>query len=276
MLGRAVTLPARPRRVVSLAPSVTETVFALGAGESLAGVTEHCDYPPEALGKTRIGGIYTPSFELIVSLAPDLVLGTSEGNREEHVRALEALGLPVYVVRPVDLATTLEAMERVGAVLGREGEAAALVTGLRAEAAAARRAAEGARRPRVLYVVWGDPLIVPGRDTLITDLLRHAGGESVTADEPLAYPRLSLEEALARRPDVVVVATHGAAPLARRLREWPGLALLPAVREGRAFAVDADLAHRPGPRVGLALRALARIFHPPARATRAAGAGSGP
>jgi cobalamin transport system substrate-binding protein len=262
MVGRAVRVPDRPERVVSLAPSLTETAFALGAGERVVGVTDHDNFPPEVAGKSRIGGVYTPSLEAILSLRPDLILATSEGNREEHIRALEQLGVPVYVCRPVDLPSVLESVERLGGLLGRDREAARVVAGLRHDADGIARAVAGAPRPRVLYVIWGSPLIVAGRDTMITDLIRRAGGESVTGDEATPYPRLSVEEALARRPDWIIIGQHGGASVEARLREWTSLSLLPAAREGRVRAIDGDLVHRPGPRIVEALRALARILHP--------------
>jgi iron complex transport system substrate-binding protein len=262
MMGRRVAAPPRPARVVSLAPSLTETVFALGAEAQLVGVSESCDYPPAARQKPRIGGIYTPSLEAILALRPDLVLATSEGNRLEHVRELAGLGLAVYVVRPVDFASTLEAIARVGALLGRDEAAARLVGTMRRRAEAVAQAVAGRPRPRVLYVVWGSPLIVPGRDTLITDLIARAGGESVTATEGAPYPRLSLEAAAERRPERVILGRHGTVSVADQLRAWESLAVLPAVREGRVEAVDGDLVHRPGPRVIDGLLALARILHP--------------
>jgi iron complex transport system substrate-binding protein len=262
MIGRQVSVPEVPRRVVSLAPSLTETAFALGAGEQLVGVTDFCDFPAEARQKPRIGGIYTPSFETILSLRPDLVLATTEGNREDHIRELGNLGLAVYVVRPVDFVSVLESIGRVGRLLGRDAEARQLVGRMQRAADAIARALEGYGRPRVLYVLWGDPLIVPGRDTLITDMIRRAGGDSVTGSEPLAYPRFSVEEALARQPDRVVLAQHGVTSVDDRIREWQQLTLLPAVREGRVYGIDGDLMHRPGPRIIDGLRRLARLLHP--------------
>jgi iron complex transport system substrate-binding protein len=262
MLGRRVTVPERPGRVVSLAPSLTEIAYAVGAGEQLVGVTEYCDFPREARAKPKIGGIYTPNFEVILTLKPDLVLATTEGNREEHIRGLEDLGIPVYVVRPLDFVTVLDSIERIGRVLGRETEARRRVDAMKRQADEVARAVHGVPRPRVLYVLWGDPLIVPGRDTLITDLIRRAGGESVTGDERLPYPRFSLEEAVARRPERIVLAQHGEVTVDERLREWQHLTLLPAVRQGHVYRIDGDLIHRPGPRIVEGLRALARLLHP--------------
>ena len=262
MLGRQVSVPSSVTRVVSLAPSLTESVYAVGAGDRLVGVTQFCDFPGDAATKPKVGGIYTPNLEAILSLRPDVVLATTEGNREEHIRALERVGLAVYVVRPIDFASVVESIARVGRLLGRDAAAGRLVASMRWEAEAISRALDGRPRPRVLYVVWGVPLIVPGRHTLITDLIRRAGGESVTGEEPLDYPRFSVEEALGRRPDRVVLALHRDASADERLREWQHLTLLPAVRQGRVHAVDGDLVHRPGPRIVDGLRALARLLHP--------------
>jgi iron complex transport system substrate-binding protein len=262
MLGRRVRIPDRAARIVSLAPSITETVFVLGDGERLVGVTDYCDYPPEARGKPRVGGISTPSFEAILALRPDLVLATSESNYAEHVERLSSLGLPVYVIRPIDFETVLESIERIGGVLGREALARARVDSMRRDADAIGRAVAGAPRPRVLYVVWPNPLIAPGRATLITELLQRAGGESVTGAEPLAYPRLSLETVVERRPDRIIVGRHGQGSAEDLLRGWERLTAIAAVREGRVYAVDGDVVHRPGPRMIEALRALARVIHP--------------
>jgi iron complex transport system substrate-binding protein len=262
MLGRRVRIPDHPARIVSLAPSITETVFVLGEGDRLIGVTDYCDYPPEATRKARIGGISNPNFEAILTLRPDLVIATSESNYAEHVERLVSLGLPVYVVRPVDWETVLESIERIGDVLGRDALGRAQVAAMRRDADAIGRAVAGSPRPRVLYVVWPNPLIAPGRDTLINDLIRRAGGDSVTGDEPLLYPRLSLETVVERRPDRIIVGRHGPETVEELLRGWERLGSVTAVREGRVYGVDGNLVHRPGPRMVEALRALARVIHP--------------
>jgi iron complex transport system substrate-binding protein len=262
MLGRRVRIPDRAARIVSLAPSITETVFVLGEGDRLVGVTDYCDYPPEATRKARVGGISTPSFEAILTLQPDLVLATSESNHPEHVQRLTALGLPVYVIRPIDFETVLDSIARIGEVLGRGDVGRARVAAMRRDADAVARAVVGAPRPRVLYVVWPNPLIAPGRGTLITELIERAGGESVTGAETLPYPRLSLETVVERRPDRIIVGRHGQGSVEDLLRGWERLAAVAAVREGRVYGVDGDLVHRPGPRMIEALRALARAIHP--------------
>jgi iron complex transport system substrate-binding protein len=262
MLGRRVRVPARAARIVSLAPSITETVFVLGEGDRLVGVTDYCDYPPEATRKPRVGGISSPSFEAILTLRPDLVLATSESNYAEHVQRLASLGLAVYVIRPVDFETVLESIARIGAVLGREAAARERVASMRRDADAIAQALAGAPRRRVLYVVWPNPLIAPGRGTLISELIQRAGGESVTGAEPLPYPRLSLETVVERRPERIIVGRHGQGTVEELLRGWERLGSVGAVREGRVYGVDGDLLHRPGPRMIEALRELARVIHP--------------
>jgi len=262
--GRTLTLPALPRRIVSLVPGVTEMLYAIGAEDRLVGRTDFCDYPPEARSKPSVGGTVSPSLEVLVTLKPDLVVATSAGNSDETRRQLERLRVPLYLVDPHGLSDVFRTMTRLGALTEREGRAADVVAGLerRVRAVAVRVAA--LPRPRVLYVVWPEPLIVPGRGAAVTELIELAGGESVSADGPEGYPRYSVEAAVARGPEVIILARHGAgtAPYARE--KWERFADLPAIRAGRLHAVDGDLFHRFGPRVVDALEILARLLHPEA------------
>jgi len=262
--GRTLTLPALPRRIVSLVPGVTEMLYAIGAEDRLVGRTDFCDYPPEARSKASVGGTVSPSLEVLVTLKPDLVVATSAGNSDETRRQLERLRVPLYLVDPHGLSDVFRTMTRLGALTEREGRAADVVAGLerRVRAVAVRVAA--LPRPRVLYVVWPEPLIVPGRGAAVTELIELAGGESVSADGPEGYPRYSVEAAVARGPEVIILARHGAgtAPYARE--KWERFADLPAIRAGRLHAVDGDLFHRFGPRVVDALEILARLLHPEA------------
>jgi iron complex transport system substrate-binding protein len=264
MRGRSLTFAAPPQRIVSLVPSVTETIFALGAEARLAGVTDFCDFPPAAKAKPSVGGMIAPSLETIVTLGADVVIGTDAGSRVETFAALHRLGVPVYLVHANRLADVFGLVERLGALTGREGAAPVLIARLRERVEVVTRAVKGRARPRVLYVLWPEPLIVPGRDDLVTELIQLAGGDSVTGDEPHGYPRLSLEAAVARAPDVIVLARHGtgSGPIPRE--KWDRLTSLPAVRAGRVHAVDGNLLHRYGPRIVDGLMALARIIHPEA------------
>ncbi len=203
-IGRVVKLPREADRVVSLAPNLTEIVFALGDGNRLAGDTDFCDYPAEALQKPHVGGTINPNLEKIVSLMPDLVLATSI-NRRETVNALDRLGLPVFVTDPHSVEEMIATVEHVGDALGMQKNAAALAEDLRGRLAELDRRLAGAAPRRVLFVVWTDPLISAGRDTFIADALRHAGARSVveTSEE---WPHVSLEEIVRLQPEYLFFA----------------------------------------------------------------------
>jgi iron complex transport system substrate-binding protein len=262
--GRSVTLVAPPRRIVSLVPGVTEMLYAIGAEDRLVGRTDFCDYPPAARAKPSVGGMVSPSLEILVALKPDLVVATSSGNSDETRAQLERLRIPLYLVDPYGLADVLRTVERLGDLAERRARAAEVVAGLERRVRAVEARVAARPRPRVLYVVWPEPLIVPGRGAAVTELIGLAGGDSVSAGGPEGYPRYSVEAAVAGAPEVIILARHGAgtAPYARE--KWERFVGLPAIRAGRLHAVDGDLFHRFGPRVVDALEILARLLHPEA------------
>ena len=263
--GHTVTLPAAPRRIVSLVPGVTEILFAIGAQDALVGVTDFCDYPPEARRKARVGDMLAPNLEILVSLRPDLVVATRSGNREETFDQLKRLGLPVYLVdEPPSITDLLRLVDGLGQLTGRRVAAAAVAAGLERRIAAVRERVAGRPHPRVLYVLWPEPLIVPGRGSLVSELIASAGGDSVTADQGQGYPRMSLEAAVGRAPEVIILARHGGGTGPAAREQWQRLESLPAIRNGRLHAADGDLLHRYGPRVVDGLELLARLIHPEA------------
>jgi iron complex transport system substrate-binding protein len=267
MLGREVTLPGAPARIVSLVPSVTEIVFSLGAQDRLVGRTDFCDYPAAVRGKPSVGGMVNPSLETLVALKPDLVVATNEGNREETVRQLERLRIPTYLVHASRVAETVDLIERVGALTGRQADVPRLTGEMLQRIETVRRAVAPFPRPRVLYVLWPDPLIVPGRASMLTELIDIAGGASITAADGDAYPRFSLEAAVARAPEVIILADHstGASTAGRSAPEkWQQLVSVPAIRAGRLHSADLSILHRYGPRVPEGLEMLARMIHPEA------------
>jgi iron complex transport system substrate-binding protein len=276
--GRSVRLASPPTRIISLVPGVTEILFAIGAQDRLVGVTDFCNYPPEARRKPSVGGMLAPSLETMVALRPGLVIATPSGNREETVAQLERLRIPVYLVNPSGVADVLRMIEGLGEISGRHEAARQLAQGqrLRIRAVAERVAARP--RPRVLYVLWPDPLIVPARGAVVTELIALAGGESVTAGAGEGYPRYSVEAAVAHAPDIILLARHsvGVGPVS--LEQWDRFTSLPAIRAGRVHAVDGDLFHRQGVRITEALEELARLIHPEvfggAPRPRAAGEGA--
>jgi iron complex transport system substrate-binding protein len=267
MLGREVVLPAPPARIVSLVPSVTEIVFSLGAQDRLVGRTDFCDYPLAVRTKPSVGGMVNPNLETLVALKPDLVIGTDEGNREETFRQLERLRIPTYLVHANRVAETVDLIARVGELTGHQADAPRLTGEMLRRVEAVRRAVAPFPRPRVLYVLWPDPLIVPGRASMLTELIEIAGGVSITAGDGDAYPRLSLEAAVTRAPEVIILADHstGASTAGRAAPEkWQRLVSVPAIRAGRLHSADLSILHRYGPRVPEGLETLARMIHPEA------------
>jgi ABC-type Fe3+-hydroxamate transport system substrate-binding protein len=264
MLGRAVTMPGPPRRIVSLVPSVTEDLFALGAEDRLAGVTDYCDFPPAAKRKPSVGGMIAPSLETILTLKADLVIATRDGNREETFTDVQRLGIPVYLVRVNRLADAIGLIGRLAELTERPAAAAPVAQRMQQRIEAVRRAVVSFHRPRVLYVLWPEPLIVPGRDALVTELIQLAGGDSITAGEPDAYPRFGLEAAVARNPEVIVLANHGTGSGPIPTERWERLASVAAVKSGRIRGADGNLLHRYGPRLVDGLEQLARAIHPEA------------
>jgi iron complex transport system substrate-binding protein len=267
MVGREVTLAAPPQRIVSLVPSVTETIFALGGEARLAGRTDWCDSPEATRGKPSVGGMINPSIETIVRLRPDLVVATDEGNREETLVQLRRIGIPTYVVHAHRVAEMLDMVRRVGDLVERREAVGPLVATIeqRIDAVRGRVATRGI--PRVLYVLWPEPLIVPGRASHITELIEMAGGRSITGDMGESYVRLSLEAAVARAPDVIILADHsnaGTAAGRQSPEKWQRLTSVPAIQAGRLHSIDLSILHRYGPRVPDGLERLARIIHPEA------------
>ncbi len=262
--GRRLVLPAPPARIISLVPSVTEILFTIGAQDRLVGVTDFCDYPAEARRKPSVGGMLAPSLETMVALKPDLVVATTSGNRHETFDQLARLKIPVYVVNPITVEDVLDLLSRLGRLADRGEAADRAVAALRERIQAVSARVAGRPRPRVLYVLWPDPLIVPARDALVSELIALAGGDSVTADGGQGYPRFSMEAALARNPEVIILASHGSerSPLVRS--KWERFSQVPAVAAGRLHTMDGNLMHRYGPRMVDGLETLARLVHPEA------------
>ena len=248
--GVTVRLAAPPRRVVSLAPSLTEIVLLLGRDGSLVGVTRFCDVPAAA-ALPKIGGVSDPDVERIVALSPDLVLCTTDGNPRDRVRALEEMGIPCFAVSPQDLSAVFTAIERLGILLGAADRGRAEAGALRRRARLARSGFDGAETPAVLFVVSTAPIIAAGEGTFMDELVRLAGGRNAAARFSGRYPRLSVEGLVAARPDVIFVAgMSGVERFPPEVTRWKEI---PAFRDGAVITLDGDLVTRPGPRLVTAL-----------------------
>jgi iron complex transport system substrate-binding protein len=260
--GRTVDVPDNPHRLVSLAPNITEVVYALGLGDELVGDTDYCDFPPQAKNKPHIGAMVNPSLERIVALKPDLALGTPEANRRETADQLERLGIPLYGVTASTLPGTLASIEDLGKILGRASEAGSLVAEMQARIDRVKKRIEGRPKPKVLYVVWYRPLITVGPNTFIADVIRAAGGIPLGENLKGEWPRLTLEELLPQNPDVILLSkTEAFSPSKEEFQSLPGWKDLRAVKEGRMFFVS-EAIERPCPRLIDALEELAGILHP--------------
>ena len=261
--GRNVTLPARVERVITLAPNLTEIVFAIGAGDRVVGNTSYCDYPAEAKNVAKVGDTLQPSLERIIALRPQVVLVSTASQLEVFTQQLQSQNIAVFVTDPHDLEGVFKSIEQVGRMLDHEQQAQALVQKLRERTNAVEQAVKQTQSMRVFYQVSGEPLYAPGHDAFVTDLMRRAGGTSVTADLPGAWLRYSNESALAARPDAIILPTGGSMGAANS-QVAEALRNSPAAQAGRVYKINDDLLARPGPRAVLGLEEMARALHPEA------------
>ena len=269
--GRTVRIPQPVRRIVSLAPSVTETLFALGAGDRVVGDTDFCDYPLEAKQKTHIGGPVSPSIEAIAALHPDLVVATREINRPESVHALEQLGIAVYATDPQSVEQVFTSTDRLGDLLGAGSAGHMLTADLRRRLREIDRRLAGLPTKNVLMIVWLDPLMSVGRNTFLEDALRRAGAHSVI-DSPQSWPTIGLEQVVRLQPDYLIISNDNARQVQRELtelQERPGWRQLEAVRKRRFVVVSEAMSH-PSPRLVDGIEQLARALYPYAFAADAA------
>ncbi|MBW2645169.1 MAG: cobalamin-binding protein [Deltaproteobacteria bacterium] len=266
-VGRKVRVKKYPDRIVSLAPSNTEILFALGLGHKVVGVTSYCNFPPAAEAKEKVGGFSNPDIEKIIALAPDLLLADSLCYKEGIVDKLEGKGLSTIVLAPETLTGVLRTIQMVGTVTGEQQRTACLITDMEARIGVVTKTVSKVgytKKPKVLYVTWHDPVWAAGSGILIHDLIERAGGSNVAADMK-GWRILSLEEVLNRNPSVIIVSSgHGKAkglPFTWTQNE-PRLSNVDARKFGRVYDVDADLAGRFGPRIVEVLEQLAHYFHP--------------
>jgi len=261
--GRNVTLPAQVARVISLAPNLTEIVYAVGAGDRLVGNTTFCNYPAEAKSVAKVGDTLQPSIERILALRPQLVLVSTASQLEAFTTQLNEQHIAVYITDPRDLEGVFHSISNVGDLLNQSVGAAELVKQLRARTEAVERAVAGRPPASVFFQLSGQPLYTAGKTSFVTNLIERAGGHSVTADVNEAWPRLSDEAALASRPEAIIMLS-GAMGATASTEVASALRNSPAVKNGRVYVIDGDLLTRPGPRLVDGLEQIARALHPEA------------
>jgi iron complex transport system substrate-binding protein len=262
-VGREVLIPFPPRRMISLAPNITEILFTLGLDEEIIGVSIHCNFPEKAKAKVRVGSYISIDFERLISLKPDLIIATGAGNTREMVNRLERLGFPAYVIFPKNLDGILLSIGHIGQVVDRKKEASGIIHELQRRREKVIELTRNLPHPRVFLQIGEAPIVTVGKGSFADDLIRLAGGDNVAGDEKKMYPRFGIEEILKRAPEVIVVSSmNPKADYGKVLQEWSRWKTIPAVRNNRIHLVDSDLLDRPSPRIIDGLEEMARILHP--------------
>lgn len=261
-LGRTVTLPQQPQRILSLAPSNTEILFALGLGDKVVGTDTFSDYPEEAKAKEKVGGLIDPNPEKMLALKPDVAFAIG-GSEKQYAKLLEQ-NIPVVVLQPKNLSQVYETIRLTGRVAGVPGKADAVVKQMQDRISAVTAKTQGltdAQRPKVFYEVYHDPLMTVGPGSFIHDLIGLAGGRNIAEQVGKDYAEVSPELLVKQNPDLIL------SPYADFLKsvkdgKYPAWAGVAAVKKSQLFQVDDNMMSRPGPRLADALEQVARIIHP--------------
>jgi iron complex transport system substrate-binding protein len=261
-VGRTVLLPQQVNRIVSLAPSITEIIFAVGAGERLVGVSQFSNYPPQASSLTKVGSYVQPSIEKILALRPDLVIGIKDGNPAAVVERLTELKIPTFIVNPKNLEEVVVTIKNIGRVIGAGHRSAVLAKRLTLRIQEVDQRVSEAPRPKVFFQIGFEPIVSAGRGTFIDALIRRAGGYNV-AGSWSGYPHLNVEQILMARPEIIFTAGMADNMILPKVKhfwqQWPDI---PAVKKNEIHTIDADICYRPSPRLIEGLEALARKIHP--------------
>jgi iron complex transport system substrate-binding protein len=261
-LGRTIVLKSAAQRVVSLTPTATEILFAVGAGGQTVGATKFCNYPAEALALPKVGGFSgaTVSAEQIVALKPDLVL-VSGGMHGKIIGLLNSLGVTNFALEPTTFSQVYDNILAVGTLTGRTAEAEKTVQSMKSRIAAVVKLKEGKPRPGVFWELWDDPLMTAGGSTFLSEAIGLAGGRNIFADMGEQWPTVGLEQILVRKPEWIIAGDdHGDRANLTVVSKRPGWAAVPAVRSGQIATIDSDIITRAGPRLADAVEALASIL----------------
>jgi ABC-type Fe3+-hydroxamate transport system substrate-binding protein len=259
-VGRRVVVPDHPHRIICLMPSVTDTVYALGAGDDVVAISDYTKYPAEALKKPSVGDLIKPSIETIVALHPDLVIGYQPNGPLETTDQLERIGIPIFLVSPHGIAGIMHSVATIGQALNRTQQADALVHSLQLRVDRVKARTDGLPALRVFMPIWYDPITTIGKNAFITEVIEAAGGRSVTDDMKAEWPQVSMEVVLQRAPDALVIVRGGKMTF-QVLESRPGWGSMAAIQQHRVYYID-DRINFASPVAIDALEDLAKQFHP--------------
>jgi iron complex transport system substrate-binding protein len=262
-VGRSLEIPAIPNRVVALAPSVTEIIFALGRQNRLVGATRFSDHPEAANKLPKVGSYIHLDVERIVALQPDLCIGIKDGNPLAVVKQLDQIGIPVYAINPIDLKTVMQSVSAIGMLMNAEQEARRIVTGMQTRIdQIGTQVATSEKRPKVFFQIGISPIVSVGTATFIHELIVMAGGTNVSAGST-PYPRYSKEQVIDLAPDVIVISSMARKAIFEKVKaEWQQWPVIPAVTQNAVYIAPTNLFDRPTPRLVDGLELLARLIHP--------------
>ncbi len=262
-LGREITLEKPPSRIIPLAPSLTEILYYLGLGDRVVGVTKFSYYPPEAAEKPKVGSYIDLNVEKIISLSPDIVISTVDGNQPGVIELLEMAGIRVFIVNPRNVHKVIETITEIGKLCGISEKAENLSRKLNIRVEYVRARTESMERPLVFLQINVMPIMTVNRNTFHNDLINLAGGINMAQDEPINYPRISREEVIRRKPDVIIISSmERGGKFEKARQEWLKWTSIPAAKNNRVYLIDSDLIDRPSPRLVDGLEAMARLIHP--------------
>jgi iron complex transport system substrate-binding protein len=249
-----------PNRIISLAPNMTEILFALGLGDNIVGVTSFCDYPEEAKKKPKIGGMSNPSIEAVVSLKPDIVVMTTDGNPKEFEERLRSMKIKTYVFTSRRLSELPQGVRALGVALGVKDRADAFARDFETNLSKfkAQDSKSRTKKKKVLFIVWPEPLIVAGPGTVIDDALEAVGAENIASGAMASYPKYSTEEILRRQPDMIIIGNMLGDDRKISKGLLQKLKILPAVKNKKVFYVSDDL-YRLGPRIMRGLGEISKL-----------------
>lgn len=254
-----------PAKIVSLAPSITEIVFALGIGDQVVGVTSFSNYPSEAKRLTKIGTYTHLNVEKIIQLEPDIAIGTYDGNREMDIKILKEAGIKVYMTNPKNLLDVINTIYKISQILNVPERGMAIKRSLKARIENVVKKVANLKKIRVFLQINNWPIITINKNTFQNDLIKLAGGVNIAENEPIRYPRMSIEEIIYRKPQVIIISSMEKGGKFEQMRhEWMRWKNIPAVKSGRIYLVNSDLLDRPSPRLVDGLEVLARLIHPEA------------